>query len=113
MFLNEKIEGRNPEIAWKFLESNVPIFNPVTGKCRLCLREKFNIVLKPNLASLNQRQEVFANCRHKITSLIAIPPDLKVKVNQPISKLSIISICIVSNCLPDDWEASVLAQCLL
>ena len=74
-YWQEKSEGRNPKISWKYLETNVPTFNPVTGKCRLCLREKFNIVLKPNLATLNQRQEVFAHCRHMVTAIITVPPD--------------------------------------
>ena len=63
-YWQEKNAGKDPKISWKFLETNVPIFNPITNRCRLCLREKFNIVLKPNLASLNSRQEIFAHCRH-------------------------------------------------
>jgi hypothetical protein len=60
-FWREKNAGNDPKVTWKFLERNVPIFNPVTNKCRLCLREKFNIVLKPSVATLNSRQEIFAN----------------------------------------------------
>ena len=54
-YWDEMQAGRNPKLEWKYLEKNIPIYNPVTGKCRLCLREKFNIVLKPELASLNKR----------------------------------------------------------
>ena len=69
-FWREKNAGRNPTITWKYLEKNVPTFNPVTRKCRLCLREKFNIVLRPDLASLNSRQEIFGHCRHMTFELI-------------------------------------------
>ena len=71
----EKNAGRDPQVTWKFLEKNIPIFNPVTNKCRLCLREKFNIVLKPNLATLNSRQEIFAHCRHLQSELLKAAPD--------------------------------------
>ena len=69
-YWKKKEEGKTPAVSWKIIE-NAPTFNPVTGKCR----EKFNIVLKPNLATLNQRQEVFAHCRHMVSALITVPPD--------------------------------------
>ena len=71
----EKNAGRDPKVSWKFLEKNVPVFYPITLKCRLCLREKINIVLKPELASLNSRQEIFAHCRHKQWELLQAAPD--------------------------------------
>ena len=52
-FWKEKEEGRDPTVEWKFLEKNIPLFNPVTGICRLCTREKFNILLNPTQATLN------------------------------------------------------------
>ena len=36
----------DPKVEWKILEKNIPTYNQVTIICRLCLREKFNIVLK-------------------------------------------------------------------
>ena len=63
-YWKEKNAGRDPKVTWKFLERNVPIYNPVTSKCRLCIREKFNIVLRPSWATLNSRQEIFSHCRH-------------------------------------------------
>ena len=35
----EKEEGREPLVSWKILEKNVPLFNPVTRECKLCLRK--------------------------------------------------------------------------
>ena len=71
----EKESGRSPKVKWKILEKNLPTFNPVTGKCQLCIREKFYIVLRPQLGSLNQRQEIFSNCKHKESKLITKAPD--------------------------------------
>ena len=73
-FLKQKNGGHNPEISWKFLESNVPTFNPVTGSCRLCLREKYHISFYPEMSTLNSRSEIFSSCRHKRSVLLA-PPD--------------------------------------
>ena len=70
-FWQEENSGGGPKVTWKFLERNVPTYNPITRKCRLCLREKFNIVLKPELASLNSRQEIFSHCRHLQSELLA------------------------------------------
>ena len=53
----------------------IPNYNTVTKICRLCIREKFNIVMNPHLATLNSRQEIFAHCRHKEPKLIGKPPD--------------------------------------
>ena len=74
-YWQEKNAGSDPKITWKFLERNVPIFNPITNKCRLCLREKFNIVLRPSLASLNSMQEIFAHCKHLQSELLKAAPD--------------------------------------
>jgi hypothetical protein len=65
----------DPKLSWKFLEKNVPDFNPVSGICKLCTREKFQIVLNPGVASLNHRTEMFSCCRHKPLYLIGDPPD--------------------------------------
>ena len=74
-YLKETDEGRNPIIEWRILEKNIPDYNPITKKCQLCIREKFNIIFKPELCSLNSRQELFAHCRHIRTKLIEAHPD--------------------------------------
>ena len=74
-FWAELEAGRAPRVTWRVLESRIPPFNPVTGKCQLCIREKFYIVMKPHLATLNQRQEIFSNCRHKESRLLKRAPD--------------------------------------
>ena len=75
-FLKEQEAGKNPTISWKFLRTNIPTFNPVTGVCKLCICEKFTIVFKPEIATLNSRNEIFSACRHKKTELL-VPPDPK------------------------------------
>ena len=73
-YWKEKNAGRNPSVSWQFLETNVPLFNPVSARCMLCIREKYTILLKPHLATLNSRNELFGFCRHKWSELIG-PPD--------------------------------------
>jgi hypothetical protein len=74
-FWQEKSAGRDPKVTWRFIEKNVPVYNPISNKCRLCIREKFNIALRPNIATLNSRQEIFAHCRHILPELISGAPD--------------------------------------
>ena len=69
-FWKKKKENKDSKSTWKFLETNIPIFNPVAGTCKLCTREKFNIVFNPEIATLNARNEIFAHCRHKQALLI-------------------------------------------
>ena len=74
IFGHKKNQGKEPTVSWKYLERNVPVYNPISKKCMLCLREKYNILLKPNEATLNSRQEIFAHCRHMQAELIGGPP---------------------------------------
>ena len=71
----EKEKGRDPQIEWKILEKNIPLFNPVTKGCKLCLREKYNIAFNPHLATLNSRNEIFGHCMHIQDMLVGQPPD--------------------------------------
>ena len=52
------------ETKWSIL-AKAKTFNPVTKKCRLCLKEVYYILYRPETASLNSRSEVFGWCRHK------------------------------------------------
>ena len=71
----EKDETRNPVLKFKYLETNIQTFNSVTKSCRLCLREKYNIIFNPQLSSLNERTEVFAHCRYMRFELLTLKPD--------------------------------------
>jgi hypothetical protein len=39
-------------------------YSNVTKKCNLCLWEKFFIICKPDMSSLNNRNELVSSCRH-------------------------------------------------
>ena len=56
-------------LQWEIVDQAKP-FNPVTGICALCTREKFFITFKPPWATLNHRSEMFASCRHKSRMLL-------------------------------------------
>ena len=74
-FWKEVVAGTDPKVSWRIIEKNIPTFNPITGKCQLCTREKFNIVLRQELASLNLRQEFISSCRHKDGKLLVKATD--------------------------------------
>ena len=73
-----KARGSIYEVSWKVIDRGSP-FTPVTGKCMLCTKEKFFILRRPDLASLNKRQEIGAHCRHIAMSLISNVEKVKVK----------------------------------
>ena len=56
-------------ITWKAL-ATYPDFNPSTNSCRLCLMEKYTIMHRPDLATINQRDEFFTPCQHKQSKLL-------------------------------------------
>jgi hypothetical protein len=62
--------GLSYTIKWSILKQ-VKSFSPVSGKCDLCLTEKHLIIFSPELASLNQRNELSSACRHRAKFLLA------------------------------------------
>ena len=46
------------EIKWKIL-ARAKGYNPITGLCRLCLKECYFLLFKPETASLNKRSEIY------------------------------------------------------
>ena len=50
-------------ISWKILK-HAKVFSNNNSKCKLCLYEKFFINFKPELATLNKRNELVSMCRH-------------------------------------------------
>ena len=47
-----------------------PRFNPISKKCRLCIKEKYHIIFQPEGALLNKRSELFSTCRHRLRDLL-------------------------------------------
>ena len=56
-------------ITWKIL-NRAQSYNPSTRRCNLCIREKFNIMFRPEGATLNNRSEFFSTCRHRLKPLL-------------------------------------------
>ena len=67
---NLRRRNQNYSIHWNIKDKATP-FNPVTRKCRLCLKEKYHIIFQPEGASLNTRSELFSTCRHRLSGLLA------------------------------------------
>ena len=57
-------------IGWKILAKGRP-YSPSSDCCRLCLKEKYFLMHKPELGTLNKRQEFFYSCRHKTSLLLS------------------------------------------
>ena len=57
------------QVKWKILSSASP-FNHVTNRCRLCVREKYFIIFQPEMATLNNRNEIAGHCLHKTSQLL-------------------------------------------
>ena len=60
---------KNYTISWKILSKARP-YSPVSGICPLRIREKYFILFKPHLATLNTRTELTSACRHKTAHLL-------------------------------------------
>ena len=64
-----KQQGRPVNIQWKILKHALP-YNNATKRCTLCLYEKYYIICKPELATLNKRNELISTCRHSSKHLL-------------------------------------------
>ena len=64
-----KDQGSPFTISWQIL-SRASSFNPTSGMCRLCLKEKYLIMFAPATATLNKRSEIFSSCRHRKGKLL-------------------------------------------
>ena len=54
--------GLSFNITWKILKQAAP-FNPATNCCNLCLWEKYFIICRSDLATLNKPNELVTSCR--------------------------------------------------
>ena len=55
-------------ISWRILSSHSP-YNSSSKRCNLCLKEKFLIICRPELSTLNKRNLV-SSCRHRNKALL-------------------------------------------
>lgn len=69
-----KDKGITFNLSWRIVKKASPC-NTLSAKCHLCLWEKYFIIYKPSMASLNKRREMISTCRHsKKHKLQAIAP---------------------------------------
>ena len=52
------------DITWKIL-AKAKAYSNQTKRCHLCIAEKYFILTKPQMASLNRRNELISTCRHR------------------------------------------------
>ena len=58
-------DARKPfRVQWKVLATCKPYDN-VSKKCNLCLKEKFFIICRNDLCTLNKRNELASSCPHR------------------------------------------------
>ena len=55
--------------SWRIISSRSS-YNSSSKRCNLCLREKFFIIYRPDLSSLNKRNELVSSCRHRNKALL-------------------------------------------
>ena len=56
-------------LKWKIVAKSRP-YSTTSKKCNLCLREKYYIICKPQMATLNNRNELATECMHKKKHLL-------------------------------------------
>jgi hypothetical protein len=66
-----KLKDKNIQhsITWKILSRAKP-YSTIRKTCNLCLEEKFFIIHRPHLSSLNKRNELTSACRHRKKHLL-------------------------------------------
>ena len=57
------------DVSWAIVSRAKP-FNQATGVCNLCTREKYFIIFKPEMATINSRNEIAGPCLHKHSKLL-------------------------------------------
>ena len=56
-------------ISWRILSSHSP-YNSSSKKCNLCLKEKFLIICRSELSTLNKRNKLVPSRRHRNKALL-------------------------------------------
>ena len=64
-----KDKNINYSLKWKSIDRG-RAYQPSGKRCGLCDLEKFYIISRPELATLNQRNELATSCRHRKKHLL-------------------------------------------
>ena len=59
-----KDEDEDFTLTWRIIAKAKPYTN-LTKRCNLCNTEKFFLITKPHMATLNRRNELISTCRHR------------------------------------------------
>ena len=59
-----KDQKKSFRVKWRVLKTCHP-YNSESKKCNLCLQEKYFIIFRKDLSSLNKRNELASSCRHR------------------------------------------------
>ena len=66
---NLKDNNKQYQIRWSIIDK-ARVFNPTNRKCRLCLKEKKQILYNQMGSTLNKRNEIFNTCMHRKQKLL-------------------------------------------
>lgn len=66
---NLREQNRTYKIKWKII-GRAKAYSNVTKKCNLCLLEKYYILCKKHMATLNKKNELIGTCRHRTKYLL-------------------------------------------
>ena len=65
-FIWDELKSKNINYNVKFrVVDRAPSFNPITRICKLCTLERYYLIFKPELATINDHNEFTRPCRHK------------------------------------------------
>ena len=64
-----KDSNTDHSISWCIISSRSS-YNSSSKRCNLCLREKFLTIYRPDLSSLNERNELLSSCHHRNKALL-------------------------------------------
>ena len=59
-----KDEDEDSTVMWRIIAKTKPYMN-LTKRCNFCNTEKFFLITKPHMATLNRRNELISTCRHR------------------------------------------------
>ena len=65
-----KDQNISHSLKWKIV-AKAKSYSTSNKTCNLCLREKYYIICKPEMATLNNRNELAADCRHRRKYLLS------------------------------------------
>ena len=67
---NLKDNGIEHSIQWRII-ARASAYSTSSKKCNLCIKEKYFILCKPEMASLNNRNELATECKHRKKYLLS------------------------------------------